>query len=128
MDDRAAAGGNDPAAAPEPARAGRVAGEVVTEIFEYDGGRRVTVYVPPDPPEAIVFAGDGQLISRWGGHLEAAGGPSTMIVGAHRSADEDETVRIQEYSPSFDQDRFAAHERFFAGDVRRWVRSRFGVA
>ncbi|QYN19432.1 esterase family protein [Amycolatopsis sp. DSM 110486] len=127
MDDRAAAGGNDPAAASQPARAGRVAGELVTEIFEYDGGRRVTVYVPPDPPEAVVFAGDGQLISQWGGHLEAADVPPTMIVGAHRTAGEDEMVRIREYSPSFDQDRFAAHERFFTGDVRRWVRSRFGV-
>ena len=42
-------------------------GELVTETFEYDGGRQVTVYVPPDPPEAVVFAGDGQLISQWGG-------------------------------------------------------------
>ena len=44
-----------------------IAGELVTETFEYDGGRQVTVYVPPDPPEAVVFAGDGQLISQWGG-------------------------------------------------------------
>jgi enterochelin esterase-like enzyme len=51
-----------------------------------------------------------------------------MIVGVHRAADEDEMVRIQEYSPSFAPERFAAHERFFVGDVRRWVRSRFGVA
>ncbi len=35
-------------------------------MFEYDGGRQVTVYVPRDPPEAIVFAGDGQRISKWG--------------------------------------------------------------
>lgn len=34
--------------------------------FEYGGGRQVTVYVPPNPPEAIVFAGDGQGISKWG--------------------------------------------------------------
>jgi enterochelin esterase-like enzyme len=128
MDDPAAVGGNEPAAAPEPARADRLAGELVTEIFEYDGGRQVTVYVPADPPEAVVFAGDGQLISRWGGHLEAADVPPTMIVGAHRTAAEDEMVRIREYSPSFDPERFAAHERFFVGDVRRWVRSRFGVA
>ena len=33
-----------------------VSGEFVTEMFEYDGGRQVTVYVPPDLPEAIVFA------------------------------------------------------------------------
>src|SRR5271170_235564 len=54
---------------------GAVAGEFVTETFDYDGGRQVTVYVPPDPPEAIVFAGDGQMISQWGGLLEAADVP-----------------------------------------------------
>jgi enterochelin esterase-like enzyme len=103
-----------------------IAGELVAEIFGYDGGRQVTVYVPPDPPEAVVFAGDGQLISQWGGALEEAGVPSTMIVGVHRL--DDEMLRLHEYSPGFDPDRFAAHEKFFAGDVRRWVRSRFGVA
>jgi hypothetical protein len=35
-------------------------GALVTETLDYDGGRQVTVYVPPDPPRAIVFAGDGQ--------------------------------------------------------------------
>jgi hypothetical protein len=48
-------------------------GELVTEAFEYDGGRQVTVYVPPDGPEAVVFAGDGQLIAPWGRVLEGAG-------------------------------------------------------
>lgn len=103
-----------------------IAGELVTESLEYDRGRQVTVYVPSDPPEAIVFAGDGQLISQWGGFLEAADVPSTMIVGVHRTADE--TLRLHEYSPAFDADRFAAHEKFFVEDVRRWARSRFGVA
>ena len=28
----------------------------------------------------------------------------------------------------FDPDRFAAHEKFFVDDVRRWTASRFGVA
>jgi enterochelin esterase-like enzyme len=102
-----------------------IEGELVTETFEYDGGRRVTVYVPPNPPEAVVFAGDGQLISSWGRSLEAADVPSTMIVGAHRLADE--TLRLHEYSPGFDPERFTAHERFFVEDVRRWARSRFGV-
>jgi enterochelin esterase-like enzyme len=99
---------------------------LVTEIFEYDGGRHVTVYVPPDPPEAIVFAGDGHGISRWGRLLEKAGVPSTMIVGVHRLTDE--TLRLHEYSPGFDPARFAAHEKFFVEDVRRWTASRFGVA
>ena len=105
-----------------------IAGELVTETFGYDGGRQVTVYVPPRPPEAVVFAGDGQLISRWGGDLEAADVPPTMIVGAYRTAGEDEMVRLHEYSPPFNEERFAAHEQFFVEDVRRWVRSRFGVA
>jgi enterochelin esterase-like enzyme len=102
------------------------AGEVVTEALDYDGGRPVTVYVPAEPPEAVVFASDGQLIPQWGGVLEAAGVPSTMIVGVHRLADE--TLRLHEYSPGFDPERFAAYEKFFVGDVRRWVRWRFGVA
>jgi enterochelin esterase-like enzyme len=128
MDDQALGGADRPKGAPEPARVDPIAGELVTETFEYDGGRQVTVYLPPDPPEAIVFAGDGQLISQWGVYLETADVPPTMIVGAHRTDDEDEMVRIREYSPAFDEERFAAHEKFFVEDVRRWVRSRFGVA
>jgi|SRR6185437_11089102 enterochelin esterase-like enzyme len=102
------------------------AGEFVTETFDYDGGRPVTVYVPPIPPSAVVFAGDGQLISQWCGLLEAADVPPTMIVGTHRL--DDETQRLHEYSPVFDAERFAAHEKFFVDDVRRWTRSRFAVA
>lgn len=126
MDDQTTVGAGGPGLPPEPACADPLAGELVTERFEYDGGRQVTVYVPPDPPEAIVFASDGQLISQWGGFLEAADVPSTMIVGVYRT--DDEMLRLHEYSPTFDAERFAAHERFFVEDVRRWTRSRFGVA
>ena len=104
---------------------GAIVGEFVTQTFDYDDGRAVTVYVPPVQPEAIVFAGDGQMISQWGRLLEAADVPSTMIVGTHRAADE--TLRLHEYSPGFDPKRFAAHERFFVEDVGAWARSRFGV-
>ena len=48
-----------------------------------------------------------------------------MIVGAHRL--DDEALRIQEYSSgastaafAVDHERFAAHEKFFVQDVRRW--------
>jgi hypothetical protein len=99
-----------------------IAGEFVTETFDYDGGRQVTVYVPPDPPEAVVFAGDGQRISQWGRFLEAADVPPTMIVGGHGLTDE--KLRLQEYSPVFDAERFAAHEKFFVEDVRQWTESR----
>ncbi|QWF84150.1 alpha/beta hydrolase [Amycolatopsis sp. CA-230715] len=102
-----------------------LAGELITETFGYDGGRQVTVYVPADRPEAVVFAGDGELIAQWGGDLEAADAPATVIVGAHRSADE--TLRLHEYSPGFEPERFSAHERFFLEDVGPWARSRFGV-
>jgi enterochelin esterase-like enzyme len=103
-------------------------GSLVTQTFGYDGGRDVTVYVPPAPPNAIVFAGDGQLIAPWGARLEAADVPTTMIVGVHRTSDPDEMARIREYSPSFDAERFAAHERFVLDDVRGWVSSRFEVS
>jgi len=107
-------------------RTGAVSGKFVTETFEYDRGRQVTVYVPPDPTKAIVFAGDGQGISKWGRLLVQADVRSTMIVGVHGLTDE--TLRLHEYSPGFEPDRFAAHERFFVEDVRRWTESRFGVA
>jgi len=68
------------------------AGELVSELLEYDGGRRVTAYVPAAAPEAVVFAGDGQLITSWGGALEDADLPHTMIVGPYRL--EDETLQI----------------------------------
>jgi enterochelin esterase-like enzyme len=48
-----------------------------------------------------------------------------MIVGVHRP--DDETLRLHEYSPPFDPERFAAHERFFVDDVREWTGSKFGI-
>jgi enterochelin esterase-like enzyme len=101
-------------------------GELVTETFDYDGGRQVTVYLPAEPPQAVVYAGDGQLISQWGDFVAAAGARPTMIVGVHRLADE--TLRLHEYSPGFDPERFAAHETFFVRDIRQWAQTRFGVA
>ncbi|MGW5237531.1 alpha/beta hydrolase [Monashia sp. NPDC004114] len=100
-------------------------GEFVTEHFAYDDGRDVTVYVPPHQPEAIVFAGDGRATSRWGAALETLDLPSTMVVGVHSSSDEQ--LRLYEYSPGFDPERFGAHERFVLDDVRGWVRARFGL-
>jgi pimeloyl-ACP methyl ester carboxylesterase len=102
-----------------------IAGDLITERLGYDGGRQVTVYVPPTPVEAVVFAGDGQLISQWSRSMEAPDVPSTMLVGVHRLSDE--TQRLHEYSPGFEPERFAAHEKFFIEDVRGWVGTRFGI-
>jgi enterochelin esterase-like enzyme len=104
---------------------GAILGRLVTQRFDYGGGRQVTVYVPPNRPEAIVFSGDGQQISQWGRLLEKANITSTMIVGVHGLTEE--MPRIHEYSPSFAPERFAAHEQFFVEDVRLWTKSRFGA-
>ena len=111
----------------EPTAPSSLTGRLVTETLAYDGGRQVTAYIPLAPPTGIVFAGDGQVIAPWGVLLEAMPDlPPTMIVGVHGLTDE--TLRLHEYSPGFDPERFAAHEKFFVEDVRRWTQSRFGVA
>ena len=84
------------------------------------------MYVPPAPPEAVVFAADGRRISQWGVLLETADVTPTMIVGVHGLVEE--MPRLHEYSPVFDPERFAAHEKFFVEDVRRWTEARLGVA
>lgn len=104
-----------------------IAGDLVTETLDYDGGRQVTVYVPQDQIEAIVFAADGQWhIERLVEVLEAGRSRSAMVVGVHGMPDHD--GRLKEYVPGFDAARFAAHEELFAGRVRRMVQNRFGVA
>lgn len=102
-------------------------GQLVTESLTYDGGRGVTVYVPPEPVEAVVFTADGGWhISRLVDALEGAPAPPTMIVGVH-GMDHDEG-RFAEYVPGVDDTRFAEHEDFFLDEVGEWVRSRFGTA
>src|SRR4029453_14492201 len=88
-----------------------IPGELITERLEYVGGRQVTVYVPPVPAEAIVFAGDGHLVSQWGRSFGGADVRSPLFAGVHRLSDE--TLRLHEYSPGFEPERFAAHEKFF---------------
>jgi enterochelin esterase-like enzyme len=103
----------------------RRSGELVTQRFAYDGGREVTVYAPATRPEAIVFAGDGRTLARWGASAAGPGLPATMVVGIHPAAEK--TRRLHEYSPGFDPELFAAHESLVLDDVRPWVRTRFGV-
>jgi hypothetical protein len=85
----------------------------------------VPISIAITPPTCKARISNCQMISQWGRFLEAADVPSTMIVGVHRVADE--TLRLHDYSPKFDPERFAAHERFFVEDVGVWARSRFGV-
>lgn len=106
---------------------------VVTVTLDFDGGRKVTANVPAATPEAVVYAGDGQLVAPWGSLLEGRGLPPVMVVGADRL--DDEMARIREYSPgestpdfTFDPERFVAHESFFVNDLRAWVRKQFGLS
>jgi enterochelin esterase-like enzyme len=101
-------------------------GEQVTDTLDYDGGRQVTVYIPPNPAESIVYAADGQWhIARLSEALQRADLRSTMIVGVHGLEGDD---RGHEYVNVPEANRFKAHEQFFVHDVRRWVESRFAVA
>ena len=99
--------------------------EVVSHTFDFEGGRDVSVYVPADRAQAIVFAADGQLVVGWGEDLERHDLPPTMIVGVHRAADEMD--RLHEYSLPLEPQRFTAHEAFFMHEVRAWTQTRFGV-
>ena len=55
-------GGREPP--PEPPPADSIAGNLVTEILSYDGGRQVSVYVPPAPPEAAYKEESGKFQAR----------------------------------------------------------------
>jgi enterochelin esterase-like enzyme len=107
------------------ARMGK-AGEMVTETLDYDGGRAVTVYVPPEPVDLVVFAADGGWhLPRLVEAMERSDAPSTMVVGVHGKDDDD--GRLREYVTVVDPERFAAHEEFFLDDAGRWVQKSFGV-
>lgn len=102
-------------------------GSLVTETFTFGHGRRATAYVPPAPPESVVYAADG------GWHTEqlaralegSAASPSTMVVGVHGLEDDD--GRLHEYVEEFGGERFEGFVRFFVEDVRAWVRSELEV-
>ena len=102
-------------------------GSLVAETFSFDGGRSVTAYVPPDLPEAVVYAADGGWhTERLAKALEASvKRSSTMVVGVHGLEDDD--GRLHEYVEGFGGERFEAFEQFFVEDVRAWVTSELDV-
>lgn len=102
-------------------------GTLVTETFDFDGGRGATAYVPPEPPEAVVYAADGGWhTERLARALENSDTRPTMVVGVHGL--DDDGGRLQEYVEAFGGKRFEAYERFFVEDVRPWVQSDLDVA
>ncbi|MDY7102097.1 MAG: alpha/beta hydrolase-fold protein [Actinomycetota bacterium] len=102
-------------------------GTLVTERFSHDGGRRAKAYVPLEPPDAVVYAADGDWhLERLARALEDAGERTTMVVGVHGLDDDD--GRLHEYVEAFGGERFEAFERFFVEDVTAWSSSGLGVA
>jgi enterochelin esterase-like enzyme len=95
------------------------------DTLAFDGGRHVSVYLPSRTPVAVVFAADGGSVAQWGELLEGPDVPPTAIVGVHGLTDE--MQRLEEYSPVFNPDRFAAHEEFFVEEVRLWARDQLGL-
>lgn len=100
--------------------------QILTETLTFDGGRNVTVYAPPDPPEAIVYVVDGGWhAERLAGVLDTCAERPTMVVGVHGVDDDD--GRLHEYVEGFGGERFAAFEGFFVDEVQPWVGSHLGV-
>jgi len=100
-------------------------GVLATETFTFDGGRSATVYVPPQRPQAVVFAADGAWhTERLARALESSVDASpTMIVGVHGLEDDD--GRLHEYVEVVGGERFEAFKRFFVDEVRAWATSEF---
>lgn len=102
------------------------AGGMVTESFGYDGGRSVTVSVPVESADSVVFLADGGWhVSALSEALHRAGRRSTLLVGVHGLPDDD--GRLNEYVLGFDTERFASHETFFVHEVGQWVAARFAM-
>lgn len=102
-------------------------GSLVAETFDFDGGRDLTVYVPPVRPESVVYAADGGWhTERLARALEGSvRGPSTMVIGVHGLDDDDR--RLHEYVEAFGGERFEVFEQFFAEEVRAWATSELDV-
>ncbi|HEV2230592.1 MAG TPA: esterase, partial [Thermoplasmata archaeon] len=52
--------------------------------------------MPGAPPDAVIYAADGQGTASWGATVDRADLASTLIVGVHAAPDE--TERLHEYS------------------------------
>ncbi len=102
-------------------------GSIVTHTLNFDGGRNLTVYVPPEPPDSVVFAVDGgwhteRLAQALENSVEA---PETVVIGVHGLDHDDQ--RLHEYVEAFGGERFQALEQFVTQDVRAWADSNLNV-
>jgi enterochelin esterase-like enzyme len=106
------------------------------------GPRTVTVYRPPADrsagpgaaPVPVVYATDGNMFAPYARRLDAAIGtgacPPVVVVAAHAAPmnQVDGNIRALEYLQGFDDERFAAHQRFFTVELVAWAENELGVA
>lgn len=120
-------------AAPVTADYANFQGTVRTERLQSDvlgEEREVTVYLPPGhaPTQRYptIYAADGESAGWLARVLEplllAGTLPPLLVVGAHSGE-----LRAEEYIPSRDAARFAAHERFFVGELAAWAERELGA-
>jgi enterochelin esterase-like enzyme len=127
-------------APPEVGQSDPLLGEIRTAQVEseaLDETRDLSVYLPPDyDPEQtylVIYMADGQSLPQFAPFLEpliAAGDlPPILIIGVHSSfGSPGHDLRAEDYIPTMNPDRFAAHERFFTVEVRRYAETEFGAA
>lgn len=132
-----------PLADPPPSRADPLAGSLTTDSLRSEalgGMRAVTVYLPPvlgAGPLPVVYLADGQSTEAYARVLEpavlAGRVPPVALVGLHNAARERDPGsnvdgRSREYLVGLDSARYAAHERFFLGEVVPWAERTHGVS
>lgn len=110
------------------------------------GPRKITVYRPPghgsghqaggrgDTDLPVVYATDGNMFAPYARRLDAAieAGwcPPVLVVAAHAAPMNqiDGNIRALEYLRGFDEERFAAHQRFFTVELVAWAETELGAA
>lgn len=96
-----------------------MAGELVTETLDYDGGRQVTADIPPAQPEAVVFAG------RTGSRHTRSSSSKTSGDGRSRAT----ASRCRWNAPRCSVSHLVAGtlEPFFHENASRWAHGGVGV-
>ena len=131
-----------PRAGPAPDRAETLSGTLSTDSLRSDAlgaMRAVTVYLPPARPAGplrVVYLADGQSTEAYARILEpailAGRVPPVALVGLHSSGERtpgsNTDGRTHEYLVGVDSLRYAAHERFFLGEVLPWAERTHGVS
>ena len=99
--------------------------------------RGITLYFPPNYNASqrypVVYLADGQSVLGLAPYLEPhildGSLPPTLLVGVHSAMSSNgNDIRAQEYLPSVNPQRFAAHEQFFTQEVRLWAEAKWGAS